>query len=111
MQPAHIVYHSLILGAVVGSLEILGNPTGLVRSIGTGVADFFRMPYRGLTRGPGAFVVGISSGTSSMVKNITTGRYHKKYKNWDIKIMTIIVLRMEQFGFTVHHCVQEMQME
>ncbi|WAR00328.1 VP13B-like protein [Mya arenaria] len=60
-------------GAVVGSLEILGNPTGLVRSIGTGVADFFRMPYRGLTRGPGAFVVGVSQGTSSMVKNVTTG--------------------------------------
>ena len=62
-----------VIGAVVGSLEILGNPTGLVRSIGTGVADFFRMPYRGLTRGPGAFVLGVSSGTSSMVKNITTG--------------------------------------
>ncbi|KAL4227239.1 Vacuolar protein sorting-associated protein 13B [Mactra antiquata] len=60
-------------GAVVGSLEILGNPTGLVRSIGSGVADFFRMPYQGLTRGPGAFVKGISSGTSSMVKNISTG--------------------------------------
>ena len=66
------MYH--VSGAVVGSLEILGNPTGLVRSIGTGVADFFRMPYRGLTRGPGAFVLGVSSGTSSMVKNITTGK-------------------------------------
>ena len=64
-------------GAVVGSLEILGNPTGLVRSIGTGVADFFRMPYRGLTRGPGAFVMGVSNGTSSMVKNITTGKFFK----------------------------------
>ena len=32
------------------------------------------MPYRGLTRGPGAFVLGVSSGTSSMVKNITTGK-------------------------------------
>lgn len=60
-------------GAVVGSLEILGSPTGLIRSIGTGVADFFRMPYRGLTRGPGAFIIGVSQGTSSMVKNITTG--------------------------------------
>lgn len=62
-----------ISGAVVGSLEILGNPTGLVRSIGTGVADFFRMPYRGLTQGPGAFVIGVSHGTSSMLKNVTTG--------------------------------------
>ncbi|KAH3830463.1 hypothetical protein DPMN_103707 [Dreissena polymorpha] len=64
----------LLTGAVVGSLEILGNPTGLVRSIGTGVADFFRMPYRGLTKGPGAFVVGVSQGTSSMVKHVTAGK-------------------------------------
>ena len=69
-----LILSNCFSGAVVGSLEILGNPTGLVRSIGTGVADFFRMPYRGLTKGPGAFVVGISSGTSSMVKNITTGK-------------------------------------
>ncbi|KAJ8394620.1 hypothetical protein AAFF_G00044230 [Aldrovandia affinis] len=47
-------------GWVVGSLEILGSPASLVRSIGNGVADFFRLPYEGLTRGPGAFVSGVS---------------------------------------------------
>ncbi|KAK2095462.1 Vacuolar protein sorting-associated protein 13B [Saguinus oedipus] len=31
-------------------------PVSLVRSIGNGVADFFRLPYEGLTRGPGAFI-------------------------------------------------------
>ncbi|XP_048244061.1 vacuolar protein sorting-associated protein 13B-like isoform X2 [Haliotis rufescens] len=60
-------------GIVVGSLEILGNPTGLVRSIGTGVADMFRLPYTGLTRGPGAFIGGISGGMSSLLRNVSAG--------------------------------------
>ncbi|XP_063419366.1 intermembrane lipid transfer protein VPS13B-like [Mytilus trossulus] len=60
-------------GIVVGSLEILGNPTGLVRSIGSGVADLVRLPYGGLTQGPGAFVSGVSSGMSSFVRNISSG--------------------------------------
>lgn len=62
-----------VSGIVVGSLEILGNPTGLVRSIGTGVADMFRLPYTGLTRGPGAFIGGISGGMSSLLRNVSAG--------------------------------------
>ncbi|CAG5120388.1 unnamed protein product, partial [Candidula unifasciata] len=58
---------------VVGSLEILGNPTGLVRSIGTGVSDFISLPYSGLTRGPGAFVSGLTMGFGSLVKNVSAG--------------------------------------
>ncbi|XP_059174786.1 intermembrane lipid transfer protein VPS13B-like [Physella acuta] len=60
-------------GIVVGSLEILGNPTGLVRSIGTGVSDLISLPYYGLTRGPGAFVSGLSRGIGSLVKNVSAG--------------------------------------
>ncbi|XP_061459906.1 intermembrane lipid transfer protein VPS13B isoform X5 [Rhineura floridana] len=60
-------------GWVVGSLEILGSPASLVRSIGNGIADFFRLPYEGLTRGPGAFVSGVSKGTTSFVKHISKG--------------------------------------
>lgn len=62
-----------LVGIVVGSLEILGNPTGLIRSIGTGVADLVKKPYAGLTQGPGAFVTGVSSGMSSFVRNISAG--------------------------------------
>lgn len=64
---------AICVGWVVGSLEILGSPAILVRSIGNGVADFFRLPYEGLTRGPGAFVSGVSRGTSSFVKHISKG--------------------------------------
>lgn len=67
-------YHLTASGWVVGSLEILGSPASLVRSIGNGVSDFFRLPYEGLTRGPGAFVSGVSRGTSSFVKHISKGK-------------------------------------
>ncbi|KAM6171919.1 intermembrane lipid transfer protein VPS13B isoform 2-T2 [Erethizon dorsatum] len=60
-------------GWVVGSLEILGSPASLVRSVGTGISDFFRLPYEGLTRGPSAFVSGVSRGTTSFVKHISKG--------------------------------------
>lgn len=60
-------------GWVVGSLEILGSPASLVRSIGNGISDFFRLPYEGLTRGPGAFVSGVSRGTTSFVRHISKG--------------------------------------
>lgn len=57
----------------MGSLEILGNPTGLVRSIGNGVADMFSMPYQGLTRGPGDFLNGVRRGTGSLLWHLSTG--------------------------------------
>lgn len=60
-------------GWVLGSLELLGNPAGLVRSLSQGVADFFYLPYDGLTRGPGAFVSGMSRGMSSFVRHVSTG--------------------------------------
>ncbi|XP_070535266.1 intermembrane lipid transfer protein VPS13B-like [Ptychodera flava] len=60
-------------GWVLGSLEILGNPAGLVRSISSGVADLFRLPYEGLIRGPSAFMTGVTSGASSLVKHVSTG--------------------------------------
>ena len=60
-------------GWVLGSLELLGNPAGLVRSLSQGVADFFYLPYDGLTRGPGAFVSGMSRGMSSFVRHVSAG--------------------------------------
>ena len=38
-------------------------------------------------------------------------KYHKKNKYLDITIITIIVLKMEQFGFSMKFCIQKMQME
>ena len=60
-------------GLMLGSLEILANPTGFISSIGQGIADFFTLPYDGLTRGPSAFVSGISSGMGSFVRHTSVG--------------------------------------
>lgn len=58
---------------MVGSLDILGSPTGLVRSVSTGMMDLLRLPYQGLTQGPSAFVTGVYGGLSSLARNVTAG--------------------------------------
>ena len=57
----------------MGSLELIGNPTGLLRSIALGVSDLVSLPYQGLTQGPGAFVSGVTHGMASFVKNVSSG--------------------------------------
>ncbi|XP_031633200.1 vacuolar protein sorting-associated protein 13B isoform X2 [Contarinia nasturtii] len=60
-------------GWVVGSLEILGSPSGLARSVSTGLWDFVSMPVQGLMRGPWGVLLGITYGSASLIKNITAG--------------------------------------
>ena len=60
-------------GWVVGSLEILGSPSGLARSVSTGFWDFVSMPVQGLFRGPWGFFLGITHGSASLLKNVTAG--------------------------------------
>ncbi|CAM1300415.1 Uncharacterised protein g2705 [Pycnogonum litorale] len=60
-------------GWFVASLDLLGNPAGLARSFGAGITKFVSLPYEGLFRGPWGFVVGISHGSASLVKHVTSG--------------------------------------
>lgn len=60
-------------GWVVGSLEILGSPSGLARSVTTGIKDFVSMPVQGLLRGPWGFLVGLTQGSASLIRNVTAG--------------------------------------
>lgn len=60
-------------GWVVGSLEILGSPSGLARSVSSGLWDFVSMPVQGLMRGPWGVLLGITYGSASLIKNITAG--------------------------------------
>lgn len=60
-------------GWVVGSLEILGSPSGLARSVSMGIRDFVSMPVQGFLRGPWGLLVGITQGSTSLLRNITAG--------------------------------------
>ena len=60
-------------GWVVGSLDMIGSPAGFTRNVSDGVRDFVSLPYNGIWNGPWAFVVGLSQGSSSLVKHVSAG--------------------------------------
>eukprot|EP00953_Heterococcus_sp_UTEX-ZZ885_P038161 19594-Heterococcus_DN1.PRE.4 len=56
---------------IVGSAELLGNPIGLLQSLGAGIKDFFYEPALGLSHGsPKEFILGIIRGTSSLSRSV-----------------------------------------
>ena len=61
-------------GWAIGSLDLIGNPAGFLRSARTGLYDTMYLPYEGLTRGPSAFVSGVASGMSSLVRHLSAGK-------------------------------------
>ena len=61
------------LGWVLGSLDILGNPSLLLHRLQTGLHNFVYLPYEGLTRGPGFFMLGVGRGVSSLLANVSGG--------------------------------------
>lgn len=75
----HALTLHYFLGAIYGtgwaisSLELLGAPGGLARTLGSGLRDFVSLPYRGILLGPRAFLVGIAHGSASLMKHITAG--------------------------------------
>ena len=70
----HYVTQALVrTGWILGSLELIGNPTSLIHNIGRGLSDFFVLPYQGLIRGPSTFVSGISYGVLSLLKHTSKG--------------------------------------
>jgi hypothetical protein len=67
---------SLVLraGWMLGSLDLIGSPTAFVQQLSNGIVDFVRMPYRGLREhGPSGFLVGFSSGSLSLIRNLSAG--------------------------------------
>ncbi|XP_008548362.1 intermembrane lipid transfer protein VPS13B [Microplitis demolitor] len=60
-------------GWVVGSLEILGSPGSFAQAVGLGLKDFISLPFQGLLHGPWGFIMGITHGSASLMKNVTAG--------------------------------------
>lgn len=60
-------------GWVLGSLELLGSPGTLINCVGRGLRDLVSLPYEGLRRSPGMFILGLGQGTASFIRNCSTG--------------------------------------
>ena len=65
---------------IIGAVDVLGNPVGFVRGLGTGMVDFFYEPAQGLVKSPGAFGLGVAKGTYSLVSGIVGGALHSASK-------------------------------
>jgi len=67
--PRCLSFHrSAAIPQVVGSSELLGNPVGLVSTLGSGVVDLFYEPAKGLALGPREFAAGLGRGAASALK-------------------------------------------
>lgn len=62
--------------SLVGSLEVLGNPTGLLRSFGAGVYDLFALPLASLDKGRGGVVKGVAAGWKSLFTHVSEAALH-----------------------------------
>ena len=58
---------------ILGSVDLLGDPRGLVQNLGAGVLDFFYEPALGLVRSPKEFGAGIAKGTLSLFRRTVLG--------------------------------------
>ena len=67
----HYIYEGIKrAGWVVGSLELIGSPAGLVRAIGAGLSDLVFLPVAGARRGPGGFISGAAGGAHSLAAHV-----------------------------------------
>eukprot|EP01059_Diplonema_ambulator_P035086 TRINITY_DN8153_c0_g1_i8.p1 TRINITY_DN8153_c0_g1~~TRINITY_DN8153_c0_g1_i8.p1 ORF type:complete len:3703 (+),score=1207.62 TRINITY_DN8153_c0_g1_i8:649-11109(+) len=58
---------------LVGALDFLGNPVGLISNIGDGISDLFYEPVYGIKQSPGKFAVGIGRGLGSVGRHTAHG--------------------------------------
>lgn len=77
LSQALATHYSLSLlsqaGWIIGSLDLIGNPVLLLNKVRSGLHDLIALPYEGLTRGPGFFVLGLGQGMTSLLSSISGG--------------------------------------
>jgi vacuolar protein sorting-associated protein 13A/C len=78
----HYVHHGLRSWyRIVGSVDFLGNPIGLVSALGTGVKDFFYTPAQMLLEDENGLRIenlrtGMTKGSKSLFRNTAVGIFH-----------------------------------
>jgi vacuolar protein sorting-associated protein 13A/C len=60
---------------ILGSVDMIGNPIGLIDKLGSGVFEFFNEPRKGLLKGPKEFVGGIGKGVKALVTSVISGSF------------------------------------
>ena len=60
---------------ILGCMDMLGNPIGLVNKVGTGFIEFFNEPRKGFAHGPIGVGEGIVKGVGSLVQNVVGGSF------------------------------------
>jgi len=76
LQDRYLHYAMWQLYKIVGSLELVGNPIGLLSSLGSGVRDFFYEPAHAIITSPTEIRkigAGLVKGAVSLVSNTTVG--------------------------------------
>lgn len=76
LQDRYLHYAMWQLYKIVGSLELVGNPIGLLSSLGSGVRDFFYEPAHAIITSPTEIRKigrGVVKGAVSLVSNTTVG--------------------------------------
>jgi vacuolar protein sorting-associated protein 13A/C len=65
---------------VIGSIDILGNPFGLMKHLAVGVFDLIDKPIEGFVKGPLEGGFGIARGAGSFLKNTVAGTFNSVQK-------------------------------
>ena len=60
---------------IIGSLDIIGNPTGYASSIAQGFLEIFEAPRRGLIHGPLGFGEGVAKGFGTFITTIISSSF------------------------------------
>ncbi|CAD8214972.1 unnamed protein product [Paramecium octaurelia] len=65
---------------LAGSIDLLGNPIGLIENVQEGFQDLFEMPYDGFVQGPLEGGLGIVKGVGSLTKGVVSGTFNSVSK-------------------------------
>eukprot|EP00004_Rigifila_ramosa_P020406 TRINITY_DN5298_c0_g1_i4.p1 TRINITY_DN5298_c0_g1~~TRINITY_DN5298_c0_g1_i4.p1 ORF type:complete len:3089 (+),score=731.08 TRINITY_DN5298_c0_g1_i4:933-9269(+) len=70
------------LTTIVGSLDMIGSPLGALRLVSSGLRDMVQYPWTGLVDDdtPGAFLVGVVQGSSSLLFSVSTAFFNSSTK-------------------------------
>jgi hypothetical protein len=79
---------------VMGSLNVIGNPTRFFRHVQSGVVEFIDRPKEGFREGVGAGAVGMVQGTESLLKNTVRGALENVSKTSELMANTAAAITL-----------------